>query len=71
MKTPPAVTPLLANDGAVDPCRERGGRHVLRDRDRSFASFTGDELWVNERPRQRLLESFGQLTIGELLDGGM
>jgi hypothetical protein len=30
-----------------------------------------EALWMDERSRQQLLESFGQLTISELLDGSV
>jgi hypothetical protein len=42
-------------------------REPLRARD--VSAHACETLWMDERSRQRLLEAFGQLTIGDLLDG--
>lgn len=31
--------------------------------------LNSDELWMDERSRERLLGAFGQLTIADLIDG--
>ena len=54
---------------SFEQAREYVGEPGGRGTSIAVADCMRHDLWMNERPRERLLEAFGCVTVADLLDG--